>query len=385
MRLLIITQKIDREDPVLGFFHEWIAEFARNCESVIAIGLSVGTHDLPKNVRVFSLGKEHSSTVYGLRSTSSSEERVKNSDFAQRSSDDEERGPFTNLFLRLRYVTNFYRLILRERNNYDAVFVHMNPEYVILGGILWRIMGKRVGLWYTHKNVGLRLRLAAHGADVIFTASSESFRLNTTKLNIVGHGIDVARFEKVAHKPDARLRVLSVGRLSETKGYATLVDAVGVIKKSGASLKATVVGGPLTEADKAYEVFLKKEIARRGLSAEIELVGAVPNLVVPAYLARADLFVNMSKTGSLDKAVLEAMAAGVPVLTSNEGLRSTLVGIESTCTFKEGDTKEFAERMKAIMHMSEEERSALGQKLRSIVVKMHNIITLIPKMLDAYG
>ena len=58
MKILIITQKIDRNDSVLGFFCGWVEEFSKHCEQVTVIALGVGVHNLPKNVRVFSLGKE---------------------------------------------------------------------------------------------------------------------------------------------------------------------------------------------------------------------------------------------------------------------------------------------------------------------------------------
>ena len=58
MRLLIVSQKVDIEDPILGFFHGWLLEFAKQCEEVTVIGLEVGKYALPKNVKVYSLGKE---------------------------------------------------------------------------------------------------------------------------------------------------------------------------------------------------------------------------------------------------------------------------------------------------------------------------------------
>ena len=57
MRLLILTQKVDINDDILGFFHRWIEEFAKRCEKVIVICLQEGRHDLPSNVKVLSLGK----------------------------------------------------------------------------------------------------------------------------------------------------------------------------------------------------------------------------------------------------------------------------------------------------------------------------------------
>ena len=58
MKLLICTQKVDKNDDLLGFFHAWIAEFAQNCEGVTVVCLFRGEVDLPENVRVLSLGKE---------------------------------------------------------------------------------------------------------------------------------------------------------------------------------------------------------------------------------------------------------------------------------------------------------------------------------------
>src|SRR5512146_1469044 len=113
MKLLIITQKADRNDPILGFFHRWLIEFARHFDSVLVICLEEGEHDLPANVRVMSLGKER-----------------------RRS-----RGA---------YVARLLSIAWRERQSYDAVFVHMNPIYIVLCGLLWRLLHKPIALWYTH-------------------------------------------------------------------------------------------------------------------------------------------------------------------------------------------------------------------------------------------
>ena len=58
MRLLVVTQKVDAQDDVLGFFHEWLRRFAARCETVEVICLQEDPHELPANVRVHSLGKE---------------------------------------------------------------------------------------------------------------------------------------------------------------------------------------------------------------------------------------------------------------------------------------------------------------------------------------
>src|SRR5581483_12297211 len=89
MKLLILTQKVDKNDPVLGFFHGWLREFANHFEFITVIALGVGEYELPQNVRVLSLGKESGVS-------------------------------------KLKYLSRFYKYIWQERKNYEKVFVHMN-------------------------------------------------------------------------------------------------------------------------------------------------------------------------------------------------------------------------------------------------------------------
>ncbi|VAW33214.1 hypothetical protein MNBD_CPR01-313, partial [hydrothermal vent metagenome] len=184
-KLLIVTQTIDENDPVLGFFVRWVEEFAKHAESVEVICLNLGKSDLPKNVRVHSLGKER---VSGADNTGNIEQAQSTApSFARRCA------------LRATYAIRFIRLVWRLRNNYDTVFVHMNPEYFVLAGKLWRLMRKRTALWYTHKSVDLKLRIAVLFANIVFTASPESFRLKSNKVHVVGHGIDLEHFTQKTH------------------------------------------------------------------------------------------------------------------------------------------------------------------------------------------
>lgn len=347
MRLLILTQKVDINDHILGFFHRWIEEFAKHCERVTVIALGVGEYDLPKNVHVFTLGKEQGVS-------------------------------------RLRYVYNFYRLIWCERKNYDAVFAHMNQVYVLLGGLFWMVWKKKFGLWYAHKNIGMELRVAEKLTDMIFTASRESFRLPSNKVHVVGHGIDTEVFKPTRKESSEMFTIVTTGRVSPVKDYQTLIEAVDILAREKIFIHVDIVGGPATVSDKNYLQHLQVLVQEKKLSGAINFVGPVSNKSISALLKNADLFVNMSHTGSLDKAVLEAMASGVLVLTSNEAFNEVLGSNTNMLMFTPADAHDLAGKIKRIIAFEAAKKEELTNRLRNVILEKHNIEVLVPRILSYY-
>ena len=350
MKLLIITQKIDEGDDLLGFMHGWIAEFAKHCEQVTAIGLYVGSHHLPENVKVLSLGKEGGVS-------------------------------------RLKYLWNFYRHVIRERKNYDAVFVHMNPEYVVLGGILWKLMGKKIGLWYAHGHVPLMLRVAVHGADAIFTSTESGFRLPSQKKHVVGQGIDTERFQLASRvwKKDSPFRLIIVGRVSPVKDLETLLRATSILRKEGRMVTVDIIGGAGLPEQVSYIEKLKTLTNELVISDCVTFRGAVANSAIAPYLRDAHCFVNTSHTGSFDKAVGEAMATGLPVLTSNVAFQEVLGPVFSkTLMFPPGDSIVLGEHLRVLMEKTDSDRNLLGEGLRGRIETSHGLNGFVKKILTEY-
>jgi glycosyltransferase involved in cell wall biosynthesis len=344
LNILILTQKVDKNDDVLGFFHAWIGEFAKHCEKVTVVCLGKGEHDLPENVKVLSLGKEEGAG-------------------------------------RAEYIARFYRYLLRERKNYDTVFVHMNTEYVVLGGLLWRIFGKKTALWYTHKSVTLKLRIAEKLADVILTASKESFRLPSKKIRVMGHGIDVSKFKArtpFGNNQDGKLRIITVGRISPVKDCETLIRAAGIFSKKNSAFEVKIFGKAGTSKQEKYLQTLKTLVVHEGLGERVRFMGNVTQDALPGVLQDADVFVNMSHTGGLDKAVLEAMACEIPVITCNETF-SPILG-KYDLMFTKGGAEELENKILALCSMGEE-RFRIGRELRKVVEKEHNLTVLIPRVI----
>lgn len=298
MKLLIITQKINKNDPILGFFHGWIREFSKHFDSIVGICLEKGEYDLPTNVKVLSLGKEEISKKSEVQSA--------------------------KFLKQLKYVVRFWSYIWRERKNYDAVFVHMNPVYVVLGGLIWYIIRKPIFLWYTHKSVDLKLRVAEKFVNKVFSASKESFRLPSNKLEIFGHGIDTDLFSPLQNSNAKSNKIISVGRISKSKNQLLMVEAVHKLIDQYSDIVLTIVGDSITKEDHEYKKEIEVKVKELGLKDHVFLVGAINPKDVIHYYQDSDLFINLSSTGSMDKAVLEAMSCGNKILTSNEAFRQIL-------------------------------------------------------------
>lgn len=340
MRLLIVTQIVDIEDPILGFFHRWLLEFAKHVEVIEIICLKRGVCHLPQNVRVHSLGKE--------------------------------QGEVSTLVYTLRFLV----LVWRLRKSYDSVFVHMNTEYVILAGWLWRILGKRISLWYTHGTVSLQLYIANVFANVLLTASEQSLRLATPKKKVMGHGLDTDRFP-LTSTPNGPLRLLTVGRLSPVKNLHILIDAFAVLNKSYPDATLTLLGGPATLEDAQYVKQLHVQSERLGVAKAVIFKHANANLV-PEELSQAHLFLHASATGSLDKAPLEALLSGVPVITVNP----EIAGIISHAYLSKQNVSEFQETLLEVVAKKPWQNISARKEAHTVLATHYGLPSLVQRIVN---
>ncbi|MEK7071251.1 MAG: glycosyltransferase family 4 protein [Patescibacteria group bacterium] len=114
--------------------------------------------------------------------------------------------------------------------------------------------------------------------------------------------------------PTTKTRILFVGRLTEQKGVTYIIDAVNKILKTRSAPKGDmacdIIGdGPLREV-------LEKKVMELGLSDTIKFHGWVPREKLPSFYQNADLFILPSSDEGMPNVVLEAMASGLPIITT---------------------------------------------------------------------
>jgi glycosyltransferase involved in cell wall biosynthesis len=343
MRLLIVTQKVDKNDAILGFFHRWIEEFARSCESVLVICLEQSAYSLPDNVEVLSLGKEQGVS-------------------------------------RLKYIKRFYKYIWNNRREYDTVLVHMNPEYVVLGGPVWKFLGKKMALWYVHRKVNLKLKLAEKLVDVVLTSSKESFKLESKKVEYLGHGIDIDRFIYVPHDVLQPFSILHVGRISRIKNIDVIFRAARSMLDRDVAIRSIVlVGEPSTGDDRRYAKELKGLADKLGINELVDWRGSVPNREMLNVYADTTVTVNAAPDGGMDKVVLEALLVGRPTFFSNKAFREVLAEDADTFQFKLGDPYSLADKI--VHYLELPNRNEIVEKFSIRLRRDYSVEKVVEKIL----
>lgn len=344
-RLLILTQKVDKSDPILGFFHGWIERFAAELESVTVVCLEEGEHDLPDNVRVLSLGKEEGRS-------------------------------------RLKYLKHFFSYIWKLQDEYDTVFVHMNQEYVILGGPVWRALGKKVLFWRNHPHGNLFTRIAVSLVDRVYCTSSHSYTAKFGKTKLMPAGIDTEVFKKTELSRQIPRSVLYLGRISRVKRPDVLIDAIEELWERDIDVKVSVVGDPTPES-RGYYRSIRETSKRMEESGHVRFFDAVQPVAAPELYNSHQIFVNLTKTGSFDKTILEAMACERLVVISNPSLERLIPPeYREHVFFQENDPEDLAKKLKKALALPESKKREMGKAFRGMIVQNQSLEKLVGKLLE---
>jgi glycosyltransferase involved in cell wall biosynthesis len=327
-RLVFITQSVDPAHPVLAATIPKIRALAQRVDQVVVLAQSVGREALPANVEVRTFG---ASTQAGRA---------------------------------LRFERELARALPA-----DAVVAHMIPLYVVLAAPLVRPRRTPLLLWYTHWKASTTLRVAERLATAVVSVDRRSFPLDSSKVQPIGHGIDVNEFPCTEHSARPRLRALVLGRYSPAKGIATILRAARQVE----GVEVELHGVALNELERRHRAELE------GLG--FALGDAVPRTEVPALFANADVLVNNMEAGAPDKVVYEAAAACLPVLASNPVFDELFEGYP--LSFERDSPESLAERLRWFDALDTGGRAEIGRALRERVTERHSVETWADGILAA--
>lgn len=186
------------------------------------------------------------------------------------------------------------------------------------------------------------------------------------RLAVVPMGVDVDGFTPTTRDGrDGPLRVLFVGRLVPEKGPRVLVEAVRLLHLRGVNVEVTVVGtGPETAA-------LQTELSSDGLADIVTLAGLQGQDEILRLYRRADAFCLPSFQEGLPVVLMEAMATGLPVVTTTIAGIPELVVNESTGLLVAPGRADLVANCLQRLSNDPELRQRLGAAARVAVVDRH--------------
>ncbi|MBV9349572.1 MAG: glycosyltransferase family 4 protein [Patescibacteria group bacterium] len=331
IRLLIVTQKVDENDPVLGFVCRWIQEFAKHFETITVIGFYVGEYHLPKNVSVYSAGKEKGYPKW-------------------------KRG--------LTYVS----LLVSLQKHYTHVYAHMSPEFVLVGGPLWKLWGKYITLWYNHTAGDWRLTGAAWFSKKLFHTSPYAASARFPQAVRMPAGIDTQVF-KPQDVPKKQNEVYFQGRVAPAKRVWEIAEAVRRLRMRGTLATLTVVG----PEEPTYAEKMKTEFGNMIDERALLFIGPKKSTDTPVLYSAAKVSVNLTAAGNYDKTVLESMACGTPAIVSSPAFADL---VPAEWIIAENNIDAVSSAIKKIVSMPTEIYKALGKELREEVIAKHEIQVL---------
>lgn len=228
---------------------------------------------------------------------------------------------------------------LKRKHGYNLIDAHFAYPDGYAAALLGRWLGLPVsitlrGTEVPHSRIpALRARVAKAlaGASRVFSVSDSLRQLAiglgmpASKGQVIGNGIDLDRFQPLP-RADARRRfglpegakvLVSVGALVERKGFHRVIACLPELSAETPNLHYLIVGGANPEGDMLAE--LRAQVAAAGLAERVHFLGALPPDELKWPLSAADAFVLATRNEGWANVFLEAMACGLPVVTTDVG------------------------------------------------------------------
>jgi glycosyltransferase involved in cell wall biosynthesis len=174
----------------------------------------------------------------------------------------------------------------------------------------------------------IAVQRAANGCAHAVVANSQAAarclaaeRVPARRVHVVPNGIDPAAYEPCEHDRPVR-RIVTVANLRTEKAHDVLIDAAALVLKRYPDAEFVFAGGGPRRA--ALEALARL----RGVAGQIRFLGHCED--IPRLLAGCDLFVLPSRSEAFPNGVLEAMAAGLPIVATRVGGITELIEHQRT-------------------------------------------------------
>jgi glycosyltransferase involved in cell wall biosynthesis len=213
-----------------------------------------------------------------------------------------------------------------------------------------------------------------HHADRILALCRQSvaeacaYGFQSKKIVVIPNGVDADRFKPARPQAGPRKRIVYAGHLTATKGVDVLIDAFFLLKREQADLVLDMFGsGPLRDS-------LRDKAVSLGLAGDVIFHGSVPD--IEHRLSSACVFVQPSLVEGMSNVILEAMAAGLPVVATTTGAAPEIIqdGVNGLLVSPGSVDQLYAAVARLLSDEALAER--IGRKARALIEASYSIETV---------
>lgn len=196
-------------------------------------------------------------------------------------------------------------------------------------------------------------------------------------------GLDLERFDNIAKTPDFfarqydikniedKIKLIFIGRLTPDKGWNFGLKAFTQLPPEIlAKIVFIIVGnGELGDRETAaYADRISSELNK--LNSNVYLLGRVAPNLIPTLITNSDIFITNSEKETRGLAVIEACAAGIPIIAANAGgIKDTIVDGENGLLYQPDNQKEFIENL-ILLIKDNNLRNTIGKKAQTSVQQL---------------
>jgi len=215
------------------------------------------------------------------------------------------------------------------------------------------------------------------------------YNIPENRIRVIHNGVDTHKFQPAKDKQKIKTElglnpnhpmILSVGRLYARKGLFTLIEAMSTVVKQFKNVKLVISGkGQSDEMAK-----LRAHAKRLAVENNILFTGYYPDQKLPKLYQAADIFVFSTFYEHHPFAVLEALATGLPVVTTTVGgIAETIETGKNGLLVKPFNSKQFSD---AILYLLEhpDEAAEIGANARKTIVKQYDWSIVVKEAMQVY-
>ena len=276
----------------------------------------------------------------------------------------------------LRFLKIFAKTIRSEK--FTVLFSHMTSVQSVFISPITRIIKLKHYLWYAHTSNGIFLKVSRLLSDGIITSTPGSCPLKGSKVYPIGQSINSKKFKKKNSNTQPIKNLVHIGRFDPSKNIKEIVYEVKKLRGNFPDLKLEVIGSPSSDRFKDYETNVKAKFNSEVQLGWLRFTPHIPRSSLPEILQTYDCFIH-SFQGSLDKTIIEATFAGLPVITINNEYRKIFGGWDLINTGLNNSLKDEAQ---LLLKLDDDARQSEVDRRYRVAVEQHELTGWIDRLVS---